>query len=110
MFEVDITGFGLAPVGHLVSNFTGTLSVDGKLLLGVKGNLNSISKNLKVHIITADTFGKAWSQLKGINCEGCVLEGSDQGVQKATTAHGTLSHKVFGRSIAMLDFALCLLR
>ncbi len=94
----------MGQVGRLVSDYTRTLSVDGKLLLGVKGNLNSISKNLKVHIITPDIFGKARSQLKDINCEGCILEGSDRDVQKAATAHGTLSHKGFGGSIAMLDF------
>mgnify|MGYP001563781915 CR=1 FL=1 len=31
MFEIDIPGFGLVKLEHLVSDFTGTLSVDGKL-------------------------------------------------------------------------------
>jgi len=44
MFELDIPGFGLIKLEHLVSDFTGTLSVDGRLLPGVKKRLNEISK------------------------------------------------------------------
>ncbi len=35
MFELDIPGFGSVRLEHLVSDFTGTLSVDGKLFPGV---------------------------------------------------------------------------
>ncbi|MDA8340449.1 MAG: hypothetical protein M0Z70_14210 [Nitrospiraceae bacterium] len=31
MFELDIPGFGFIRLEHLVSDFTGTLSVDGNL-------------------------------------------------------------------------------
>ena len=82
MFEIDIPGFGFVRLEHLVSDFTGTLSVDGKLLSGVKERLNKISEFLKVHILTADTFGKAKVELKGINCEMHILEGKDHDIQK----------------------------
>jgi soluble P-type ATPase len=82
MFELDIPGFGSVRLKHLVSDFTGTLSVDGKLLPGVKTRLNKISKFLKVHILTADTFGKAKVELKGINCEMHILEGENHDIQK----------------------------
>ena len=82
MFEIDIPGFGFVRLEHLVSDFTGTLSVDGKLLSGVKERLNKISEFLKVHILTADTFGKARAELKGINCEIHILEGKDHDIQK----------------------------
>jgi soluble P-type ATPase len=82
MFKLDIPGFGLIKLNHLVSDFTGTLSVDGKLLPGVKARLNKISKFLKVHILTADTFGKARSELKGIKCEMHILEGRNHDIQK----------------------------
>ncbi len=82
MFEIDIPGFGFVRLEHLVSDFTGTLSVDGKLLSGVKERLNKISEFLKVHILTADTFGKAKVELKGINCEIHILKGKDHDIQK----------------------------
>ncbi len=82
MFEIDIPGFGFVRLEHLVSDFTGTLSVDGKLLPGVREQLNKIAKFLKIHILTADTFGKARAELKGINCEMHILEGKDHDIQK----------------------------
>jgi len=82
MFKIDIPGFGLVNLEHLVSDFTGTLSVDGRLLQGVRGQLNEIAKFLKVHILTADTFGKAKEELNGINCEIHLLSGEDHDVQK----------------------------
>jgi soluble P-type ATPase len=82
MLEVDIPGFGLVRLEHLVSDFTGTLSVDGRLLPGVRGQLDEIAKFLKVHILTADTFGKAKEELKGVNCEIFILKGKDHDIQK----------------------------
>jgi soluble P-type ATPase len=82
MLEIDIPGFGLVRLEHLVSDFTGTLSVDGVLLTGVKGQLNEIAKFLVIHILTADTFGKAREELNGINCEMHILSGDDHDVQK----------------------------
>lgn len=82
MFELDIPGFGPIRLEHLVSDFTGTLSVDGNLLRGVEERLNRISKIMKVHILTADTFEMARQELEGVNCEIHVLEGSEHDVQK----------------------------
>jgi soluble P-type ATPase len=82
MLEIDIPGFGLVRLEHLVSDFTGTLSVDGVLLPGVKGQLNEIAKFLMIHILTADTFGKAKEELNGIDCEMHILSGADHDVQK----------------------------
>jgi soluble P-type ATPase len=82
MLEIDIPGFGLLRLEYLVSDFTGTLSVDGKLLPGVKEQLNRIAEFLKIHILTADTFGKARAELVGINCEIYILTGEDHDVQK----------------------------
>jgi soluble P-type ATPase len=82
MFELDIPGFGPLRLEHLVSDFTGTLSVDGGLVEGVRERLNKISEFLKIHILTADTFGKAGEELKGINCDVHILRGEDHDVQK----------------------------
>ena len=65
MLEIDIPGFGRVRLKHLVSDFTGTLSVDGKLLPRVKEYLNNISGSLTIHILTSDTFGMAESELEG---------------------------------------------
>lgn len=82
MIEIDIPGFGPVTLEHLVSDFTGTLSVDCKLLPGVKDLLNKIAESLSVHILTADTFGKAKAELEGVNCTVHILTGKDHDIQK----------------------------
>lgn len=66
MLEINIPGFGLLNLEHLVSDFTGTISVGGTLLPGIREKLNEIALFLKVHILTADTFEKACAELEGI--------------------------------------------
>jgi soluble P-type ATPase len=83
MMEFDIPGFGPVRLEHLVSDYTGTLSVDGKLLSGVKLRLNKISEILTIHILTSDTFGSAGAELEEIKCKVHILEGADLDVQKA---------------------------
>ncbi|MEW6327796.1 MAG: HAD hydrolase family protein [Thermodesulfobacteriota bacterium] len=82
MIEIDVPGFGLIHLEHLVSDFTGTLSMDGRLLPGVREQLNSIAEFLKIHILTADTFGRARAELEGIPCEIHILTGENHDVQK----------------------------
>ncbi len=105
MFEIDIPGFGFVRLEHLVLDFTGTLSVDGKLLSGVKERLNKISEFLKVHILTADTFGKAKVELKGINCEMHILEGKDHDIQKEEYVKklGAGSVVAFGNGLTVIS-------
>jgi len=82
MLEIDIPGFGSIKLKHLVTDFTGTLSVDGKILPGVKERLNKIAKFLTIHVLTSDTFATAKSELKDIPCETYVLKGEYHDVQK----------------------------
>ncbi len=77
MLEIDVPGFGFVKLEHLVSDFTGTLSVDGKLIPGVREKLNEIAKFLKIHVLTADTFGMAHGELKGIDCAVHILAEPD---------------------------------
>lgn len=82
LLNLDIPGFGLAEIHYLVSDFTGTLSVDGTLLPGIDEQLNELAKYLDIHILTSDTFGTAEKQLEDICCEVHILEGERADVQK----------------------------
>jgi soluble P-type ATPase len=82
MIEIDIPGFGTVRLEHLVSDFTGTLSVDGILLPKVEARLNKLSKVMKIHILTADTFGKARSELRNVKCDMHILTGENHDAQK----------------------------
>ena len=82
MIAIDIPGFGPVHLNHLVSDFTGTLSVDGYLLPGVQEGLNTLASLLTIHILTADTFGRAREALAEIQCQIQILSGKDHDRQK----------------------------
>jgi soluble P-type ATPase len=50
----------------LVLDYNGTVSKDGVLLPGVAAQLRRLAKIIRMTMLTADTFGKAKSQLNGL--------------------------------------------
>lgn len=66
MIRIDIPGFDALALEHLVLDYNGTLAVDGRLLPGVAEALGALAADLAIHVITADTFGLARSQLEGL--------------------------------------------
>lgn len=94
MIEIDISGFGPVELKHIVSDFTGTLSVNGNILPGVKERLTRIADILQIHIITADTFGTARNELKGIRSEIHILNGPRQDIQKEEYVAGLAGEHV----------------
>jgi len=82
MIEIDIPGLGFVRLEHLVSDFTGTLSVDGRLLSGVKELLYKLARVVKLHVLTADTFGTVKTACEGVECDLTVLSGEVIDIQK----------------------------
>ncbi|MGA6925939.1 MAG: ATPase P, partial [Desulfosarcina sp.] len=78
MISCQIPRFGPLTLDHLVLDYNGTLAVDGKLLGGVKDALDSLAAHVTVHVVTADTFGKAAEGLDGVDCRLTVLEAGRQ--------------------------------
>ena len=82
MIEINIPGFGSVRLNHLVSDFTGTLSFNGKLISGVKERLNKLSESLRIHVLTSDTFRTAKSELEDVSCQVHILKGEFHDLQK----------------------------
>ncbi|GBC62748.1 ATPase P [Desulfonema ishimotonii] len=82
MIETAIPGYGTVRIDHIVLDYNGTLAVDGELLPGVRSALNTLAENIGVHVLTADTFGKAASRLEGVRCRLSVLPPGDQDAGK----------------------------
>jgi len=72
--ELAIPGFGRLRLEHLVLDYNGTLALDGCPLPGVERRLKRLARWLRIHVITADTFGKARAGLAGLNCELRILK------------------------------------
>lgn len=87
MIELDVPSFGRIELHHVVSDFTGTLSVDGKLLDGVAERIRAIAERVTFHVMTADTFGTAAEALAGLPIEFHRLSGPGEDRQKADYVH-----------------------
>jgi P-type E1-E2 ATPase len=73
MLEIKIPGFRTLQLEHLVLDYNGTLACDGELVKGVRERLARLAHDVRIHVVTADTFGKARRVLAGLPCELCVL-------------------------------------
>ena len=78
MLEIDIPGYRKLQLEHLVLDFNGTMACDGELFRGVRERLEALSAQLRISVLTADTFGKARSQLAGIPCDLAILPVENQ--------------------------------
>jgi soluble P-type ATPase len=72
--EIEVPGYGRLSLEHLVLDFTGTLSVDGVLIPGVKERLKDLAQYLTIHVLTADTFGRAAQELEGLPLKITILK------------------------------------
>ncbi len=84
LLEIRIPDFGVLQLEHLVLDYNGTLTFDGKVLAQVKQKLAELAGYLKIHVLTADTFSTARAELTDVSCEVKVLEASEMDKQKET--------------------------
>ena len=82
MIKVDIPGYRELRLTQLVMDYNGTLAVDGQLESGVKEALATLAPHIAIHVITADTFGRAAAQLKDTPIELSILPPGHQDVAK----------------------------
>lgn len=78
MLAIDIPGFGDLRLAHLVLDYNGTLACDGALMAGVAPLLGELAGSLDVHVVTADTFGRAAAALAGLPLRLRILASANQ--------------------------------
>ena len=83
MIDIEIPGFRLLQLAHLVLDYNGTLAVNGEMIEGVKSRLNALAGSLGIHVVTADTFGKAARALDGLDGRLVILPPGNQAAAKA---------------------------
>ena len=88
MLEIDIPGYRKLQLKHIVLDYNGTIACDGTLIAGVKKNLTALAGKLQVHILTADTFGKAHGNLEDIACRLSILAPDEQDIGKLNYVRG----------------------
>ncbi len=73
MIRIDIPGFRSLALADLVLDYNGTLALDGMLVPGVGKALAALSSGIRIHVVTADTFGFAARELAGLPVELTIL-------------------------------------
>jgi soluble P-type ATPase len=94
VIEVDVPGFRAVRLEHLVLDYNGTLAVDGELVPGVAEAIAVLSPDLIVHVVTADTFGRAAEQLEGLPVRLSVLAPGEQDEAKVAYVRALGAHAV----------------
>lgn len=95
MIEVNIPEFHPFTFEHLILDYNGTLAIDGIIIPGVKKMLDSLSTNLDIHVITADTFGSAVKYLNDVECKLHILGKENQAIAKLDFIKGLGAEKCF---------------
>ncbi|WP_210364305.1 haloacid dehalogenase [Bacillus sp. REN3] len=86
MLTIAVPGRGRFAIEHLVLDFNGTIAVDGELIQGVEERVRFLSKELTVHVITADTNGSVVKQCSDLPVSVKILESSDHTEEKSEFA------------------------
>ena len=94
MIELEIPGCRALRLSDAVFDYNGTLARDGVLLDGVGPGMTRLADLLRVHVVTADTFGSASAQMRGLPCELTVLPAEGQAEAKADVVARLGAHQV----------------
>ncbi|MEJ5285873.1 MAG: HAD family hydrolase, a [Candidatus Kapaibacterium sp.] len=78
MIEFEVPGLRKFQLKNLVLDYNGTIAFDGELIPGVEKLLSELSKQLKIYIVTADTFNKVKDFQNLIEAEVHILPPEDQ--------------------------------
>ena len=95
MIALSIPGFGALALEHLVLDYNGTLAVDGRLLAGVRDALEALAEQLVIHVITADTFGLAGTELAGLPVNITIIPQEGQAEAKLAYVEHLGAQRVF---------------
>lgn len=57
MLNIDIPGNDKLALEHLVLDYNGTIACDGEIKKSILSKLKTLSAQLQIHVITADTHG-----------------------------------------------------
>ncbi|BBD08304.1 HAD family hydrolase [Desulfovibrio ferrophilus] len=88
MYQFDIPGRTRLEIIHLVLDLNGTLCVDGELLPGVAERITALGSEVYVHVVTADTHGKAAQLLSDLPVRLVVLPEGNQDAAKRDFVRG----------------------
>lgn len=94
MLKLEIPGRGVLELEYLVLDFNGTIAFDGQILSEVATLLGHLSLDLKIYVLTADTFGTAVAQCEQLPVELHRLITGDHTQEKGDFVAGLRAERV----------------
>lgn len=88
MLKIDVKGFGLLELRHLVLDYNGTPAFDGRPLPGTADLTAALSRDLDVHVLTADIRGGCRRGLAGWPVTVGILSGGPEDLAKLDYVNG----------------------
>ena len=82
--RIEAPGRPPAHLTELLLDFSGTLALDGVLLPGVADMLTALASQVRITVVTADTFGRAHEALQGLPLTVRIVETGAEKVRLAT--------------------------
>lgn len=87
MIELNIPGFGILRLEHLVCDVNGTLAVDGQLTEGLPRSIRALRDRLQIHLLTADTHGKQALIDQQLGLQAVRIQPGNEAGQKGEYVH-----------------------
>lgn len=104
--KIHIPGGEEFEIKHIVSDYNGTIALDGKLVEGIADLINNLSKDIRFHVITADSFGSVEKELQDIDCEVFKIGPGEQDRTKAEYVRKLGAHNVVALGNGKNDFLM----
>jgi P-type E1-E2 ATPase len=82
VIRLVVPGWGTLELEHLVLDLNGTVALDGEPIAGVEQQVALLSASLVVHLVTADTRGKAEETSRWLGCQLALIEAGCEATQK----------------------------
>lgn len=94
LINLDIPGWGKLELQHLVLDLNGTVALDGQVLSGVASRLKALSEQLTIHVLSADTHGRAAETARMLGVSLAVVTRGRENEQKRQFVEALGSHSV----------------
>jgi P-type E1-E2 ATPase len=82
LIEIDISGWRILNLEHLVLDLNGTVALDGELLPGLAERLARLSPHLAIHLATADTLGRGAGSARDLGIQLARVQPGEEARQK----------------------------
>jgi soluble P-type ATPase len=91
--QIDIPGFRKLDIRALCSDYTGTLSLEGELITGVKRRLRKLATIVDICVLTSDTRRTAKIELQSIPLDPIIIKALEHDVEKRNYLRKNLNPK-----------------